>query len=61
VLLYVPLAVMHLLLVISSYSGMVIVSVDQLRKEFPPPLEAKTLETAVDNFCKESRNILLSR
>ncbi|GFG29080.1 hypothetical protein Cfor_00250, partial [Coptotermes formosanus] len=43
------------------YSGMVIVSVHQLRKEFPPPLEAKTLETAVDNYCKESRNILLSR
>lgn len=40
---------------------MVIVSVDQLRKEFPPPLEAKTLETAVDNYCKESRNVLLSR
>jgi hypothetical protein len=52
---------MHLLLVISSYSGMVIVSIDQLKKELPPPVEAKTLETAVDNFCKESKNILLSR
>jgi hypothetical protein len=61
IVLYVPLVVMGSLFFILSYSSMVIVSVDQLRKEFPLPLEAETLEAAVDNYCKESRNVLLSQ
>jgi hypothetical protein len=60
IVLYVSPVIMFSLFLIFSYSSMVIVSVDRLRKEFLLPFEAETLESAVDNYCKESRNILLS-
>ncbi|KAJ9576848.1 hypothetical protein L9F63_006622, partial [Diploptera punctata] len=44
-----------------EYSNMVIVPVERLMDEYPPPIESEKLEIAVENYCTESLNILKKR